>query len=121
MAYQIQDDALDLTGDELTLGKPTLTDLRGGKKSIILIHCISHSSLEDRKFILGLLNRSGPYGENEVSRLKGLIAENGSLDYAKGRVLSYTKSARDVLDTVPKGEARSRLLQLTDYLASRYY
>jgi geranylgeranyl pyrophosphate synthase len=121
MAYQIQDDSLDLTGDELTLGKPTLTDLRGGKKSIILIHCISHCSLEDRKFILGMLNRTGPYGDKEVSRLKGLIAENGSLDYAKERVLSYTKNARDILDSVPKGEARSRLLQLTDYLASRYY
>jgi len=121
MAYQIQDDALDLVGDESILGKPTLTDLRGGKKSVILLHCINHCSGEDRRFILGLLNRSGPYAKQEVSRLKGLIGEKGSLDYAKERVLGYTSRAEDALGSVPDSKAKSRLLELTDYLAARYY
>ncbi len=121
MAYQIQDDALDIVGDESALGKPLFTDLRGGKKSVILLHCLNHCSGEDRKFILGLLNRSGQYKEHEVSRLKGLVEDTGSLDYAKGRVLGYTGRARGVLDSVPDSGARSRLLELTDYLAARYY
>jgi len=121
MAYQIQDDALDLVGDESALGKPTLTDLRGGKKSVILLHCMNHCTEDDRRFISGLLNRSGPYGAEEVSKLKKLIQDNGSLEYAKERVLGYTAKARDVLNTVPDGRARTRLNELTDYLAARYY
>jgi len=121
MAYQIQDDALDLVGDETTLGKPVLTDLRGGKKSVILLHCLNHCSGDDRKFILGLLNRSGPYGAGEVARLRGLIEENGSLEYAKGRVTIYSDRARKIIGSAPDTAARSRLLELTDYLASRYY
>ena len=121
MAYQIQDDTLDLVGDEMTLGKPVLTDLRGGKKSVILLHCLNHCSGDDRKFILGLLNRSGPYGAGEVARLRGLIEENGSLEYAKGRVTIYSDRARKIIGSAPDTAARSRLLELTDYLASRYY
>jgi geranylgeranyl pyrophosphate synthase len=56
-----------------------------------------------------------------VSKLRRLIEESGSLDYAKGRVKSYTGRAREAIGSVPDCRARSRLLELTDYLASRYY
>ena len=121
MAYQIQDDALDLVGDETTLGKPVFTDLRGGKKSVILLHCLNHCSGDEKKFILGMLNRSGTYRADEVAKLRGLIEKTGSLEYAKGRVMNYTDRARETLASAPDTAARSRLLELTGYLASRYY
>jgi len=121
MAYQVQDDTLDLIGDESALGKPVFTDLRGGKKSIVLTHCASHCSRDDRSFILGLLNRTGQYSSDEISRLRGLLEKHGSLDYAHEKVLHYTKAAKDVLGSVPESRAKSLLLELTDYLAARYY
>lgn len=120
MAYQIQDDALDIVGDELLLGKPVFTDLRGGKKSAILIHCASRCSGDDRNFILSLLNRSGPYLDEEVARMKKLVDEHGSLDYVRAKVAGYTREAKDVLRSVPPGKARSFLEELADYLAARY-
>jgi geranylgeranyl diphosphate synthase, type I len=121
MAYQVQDDTLDLIGDELALGKPVFTDLRGGKKSIVLIHCVNHCSSDDRSFVSSLLNRSGSYSNGEISRLRVLIKEHGSLDYARERVLRYTRAAKDALGLVPESRARSLLLELADYLATRYY
>jgi len=120
MAYQIQDDTLDLIGDELALGKPVFTDLRGGKKSVVLIHCASHCSSDDRSFIFSLLNRSGPYSDGETSRLRALIEKHGSVVYAHDKVLHYTKAAKDTLGSVPESRARSLLVELTDYLATRY-
>ncbi|MDE1852418.1 MAG: polyprenyl synthetase family protein [Thaumarchaeota archaeon] len=121
LAYQIQDDALDLVGEEAELGKPVLTDLRGGKKSFVLMHCISRCSGEDRGFISGLVNRSGPYGKDEVSRLRRLIEATGSLDYARQKIAMHTTNARTALDSVPEREATSRLREMTEYLAARYY
>jgi geranylgeranyl diphosphate synthase type I len=121
IAYQIQDDTLDLIGDELALGKPVFTDLRGGKKSIVLIHCANRCSNDDRDFILSLMNRSGPYGDDEISRLKRLVEEHGSVDHARGRVAYFTGRAKEVLGLVPESRARGFLMDLADYLAKRYY
>ncbi len=121
MAYQIMDDALDIVGDETTLGKPVFTDLRGGKKSALLTHCMKNCSEEDRRFILTLLGRPGAYGKEEVSRLLGLVKKYGSLEYAVTIARKHTRSAKEVLCSAPDGQATSRLVELADYLASRYY
>ncbi len=120
MAYQVQDDTLDLMGDESLLGKPVFTDLRGGKRSIVLMRCASQCSIEDRRFIVGLFNRSGPYAKDEIARLRRLIEDTGSLDYARGKVIAYTDDAKEALKSVPASRAKSLLGDLTDYLASRY-
>lgn len=121
MAYQIQDDVLDLVGEELELGKPVFTDLRGGKKSFVLMHCLRRSSAGDREFVMGLVNRSGPYPQEEVSRLRKLLEKKGSLEYAREKIAQHTASARQVLEKVPDGRATGRLRVLTEYLAARYY
>jgi len=36
-------------------------------------------------------------------------------------VMSYTDRAKEILGSAPDTAARSRLLELTGYLASRYY
>lgn len=121
IAYQIQDDALDLVGKESDLGKPLFTDLRGGKKSFILVHCMGHCSSGDKKFIASLIGRSGHYSREEVTRLRTLIEEKGSLAYARGKIALHTARAKEVLTLIPRGVAATRLRELTEYLAARYY
>jgi geranylgeranyl pyrophosphate synthase len=121
VAYQIQDDTLDLIGDEVVLGKPIFNDLREGKRSLVLLHCMRRCTEEERNFIFGLLNRRGLYTEDETSRLRGLIEESGSVEYARQGVMRHTAAARNLLGSVPESVAKSRLLELTDYLAARYY
>jgi geranylgeranyl diphosphate synthase type I len=121
MAYQIQDDILDLVGDEDTLGKPRFMDLRGGKKGVVLAHCVSLCTPEEKGFVSGLLGRTGAYTKEEISKLLALIERYGSLEYASEMVARHTRRARAALESVREGRAKSRLLELTDYLATRYY
>lgn len=120
MAYQIQDDALDLIGDESLLGKPVLTDMRGGKKSAVLMHCADRCSDEDRRFIFGLMNRAALYKTDEITRLRGLIEDTGSLSYAREKIARYSDEAKGALEAIPASRARSLLEGLVGYLASRY-
>jgi geranylgeranyl pyrophosphate synthase len=85
------------------------------------MHCMSRCSSDDKRFVSSLVNRSGPYDQHEVSRLRKLIEETGSLDYVREKIAWHTTNARNVLGSVPKGEARSRLQVLAEYLAARYY
>ncbi|MDG6917083.1 MAG: polyprenyl synthetase family protein [Nitrososphaerota archaeon] len=121
LAYQIQDDTLDIMGEASELGKPIFTDLRGGKKSLVLLHCVSRCSAEEREFVVGLTNRRGAYTKDEVQRLRGLMLEKGSLDYVRQKVRSHTDKAKAVLASAPAGSATTRLDSLTEYLAARYY
>ena len=121
MAYQVNDDALDLFGDEQTLGKPIFTDVREGKKSLILIHCLNHCSQDERQFLLSLLNRKGEYDEEEVAKTRAILETRGSIRYARARSAQYVKEAKRLVNTMPNSKARGSLLELADYLSERYY
>ena len=120
MAYQIQDDALDLQGDERILGKPIFGDLRQGKKSLVLMHCTRRASSDERDFLTKLTNRAGAYTEDEISRVRGLLQKYGSIDYARERASSYISKAKKVLATVRDCGAKTTLAEMSDFLASRY-
>lgn len=120
MAYQIQDDALDLQGDERILGKPIFGDLRQGKKTLVLIHCTRRCTPDERGFLVGLSNRAGPYSEEEVARARGLLQKYGSIDYARQRTSEYVTRAKEALSSVRDGRAKTMLVEMSDYLAARY-
>ncbi|MDH2901584.1 MAG: polyprenyl synthetase family protein [archaeon] len=124
MAYQIQDDALDLFGNELTLGKPIFTDIRAGKKNLILIHCLNHCTEKERKFLFSLFNRIGEYDQDEVSKARAILEIHGSLRYSRKRSTEFVQEAKRLLvntGTSKAPQARSSLLELAGYISERYY
>ncbi|MHB8566928.1 MAG: polyprenyl synthetase family protein [Nitrososphaerales archaeon] len=121
MAYQVQDDMLDLIGNESALGKPVFTDLRAGKKNIALIHCFRRCSEEERTFLKSLFNRDGEYTEREVLRARTILESHGSVKYARAKSSFYIEQARSTLGNVRECEAKRSLMKLSTYLAERYY
>lgn len=121
MAYQVQDDTLDLIGSESVLGKPVFTDIRAGKKNIALIHCFKRCTEDERKFLNSLFNREGEYSSSEISKARSILESHGSVKYAKARSKYYLDRARSTLEKINDSEAKRSLSKLSEYLAERYY
>lgn len=83
-AFQIQDDLLNLTGDHERYGKELDGDLREGKRTLMLIHLLTHSSAGDRDRILGLLALSRDQKPSaEIAWLRDAMLRTGSVEYAQ--------------------------------------
>ena len=122
MAYQVQDDLLDIVGDEGVLGKPVFADIKGGKKNLVLIHTAQLCSQEDREFLAGIPANGGrSLAETEIERARALFVKFGSIDYARKVATGYVERARSMLDNLEPREARGKLAELCGYLTDRKY
>jgi len=121
MGYQVLDDVLDIVGDERALGKPVFSDIKSGKKNIVLIRTLERCTDEDRSFLSKLLSSGGPFEESQIKTAVALFAEYGSLGYARKIASGYAEKARRVLDSVELDHAKDKLLELSGYLTDRDY
>jgi geranylgeranyl diphosphate synthase type II len=82
-AFQIQDDLLNLVGDEDRYGKEILGDVWEGKRTMMLIHLL-RTAVDDRPWLEGFL--ATPRSRRravDVRRVRRLMDVHGSIDYGR--------------------------------------
>jgi geranylgeranyl diphosphate synthase, type II len=72
-AFQIQDDVLNLVGDERLYGKEILGDLWEGKHTLILLHALRHASAPERAHAEALLRKPRPSERASGSTLQATL------------------------------------------------
>ncbi len=82
VAFQLQDDILGLTADEKRLGKPVGSDIREGKKTLIVRRAWSEANPAQRALLLNTLGNDDATPE-DVSRVVELLRELGGIEYAR--------------------------------------
>jgi octaprenyl-diphosphate synthase len=118
MAFQIVDDLLDFTGEEVALGKPVGGDMREGKMTLPLIHLYSSGERRAQSLIADAI-KARHVTHDEWREIRALLAQSRSLDYAHGIALDYVERAKRALYAFPPSDARDALLYLPDYVVSR--
>lgn len=108
IAFQIQDDTLDLVGEQENLGKPVYLDLEGGTASLAVLHALAHT--KDAAEVL----RTG-----DQARVVRMLHQHGALDYAAQKARAFAEQAISALSVLPELEARSELRRLADYVVVR--
>jgi geranylgeranyl diphosphate synthase type I len=118
LAFQVIDDVLGLVADEKVLKKPVGSDIREGKRTLIVVYALEKASESQRKNILETLGNKSASPEKIRETIK-LIDSLGSIDHAKQVADKYIKKAKEALADFPATEDREDLLSLSDLIFAR--
>lgn len=124
-AFQIQDDLLNLIGDEAEYGKEILGDLYEGKRTLMLIHLLREASHGDRELLLNdyLTRTRRDRTEDQVRQVFDMMRHYGSVDYAQDFARGIRSAAFETFDeafaAAPPGSDLDFLWGMTSFMLDR--
>ena len=119
VAFQIQDDLLNILGDVDTMGKDYLTDVLESKRTLLVIHCLSQADPADRRRLVALLERGHGKTLEQAAEIVDLLNKYDSMGYARRTAHDLIIRARLSLDRLPDTPAREVLASMADFFLER--
>ena len=121
LAFQIQDDILDVWGDPQTFGKAVGGDISCNKKTFVYLTALQLATTLNHS--TQLLNHwySQVLEDNteKIAAVKAIFEQLGVREACEAVVAQYTQSALEILDTLPQNTATEQLRQLANKLHTR--
>ncbi len=124
LAFQIQDDLLDINADENQFGKKIGGDVVEGKKTYLLLKAMETVDGEDDKLKIMSIADKKILKTNEadtITEIKNIYIKYGIIESAKKEIAHYTKLADKYLNTLTDGEQKERLKWFSEMLMGRSF
>ena len=115
LAFQIQDDYIDLTGDE-SIGKPVGSDLVEGKKTVMVLYALEKASKEDHDRLIELLEAND---DSIIPEAMSILEKYGAIQYARALAYDCVIKAKESLVVIPDSDAKDALMKLADFVYTR--
>lgn len=120
IAFQMQDDVLDLTGKEFAKKKGGVgQDITEGKRTLIVIHTLKKAENTDRKRLIQILNMhtSDQTLRDEVI---ALMQKYKAIEHVKRTAASIVEESwKEVDKLLPTSEAKEKLKAFAEFLIKR--
>jgi geranylgeranyl diphosphate synthase type I len=118
-AFQIRDDVLGVFGDPSATGKDRDSDLREGKRTVLVARTLALAEEADRRFIEERLGRPD-LSADDVGRIRSLMEDSGALASTLRLIGDLTEEAKSAVDPqAAPAEVAEALRDMADVLALR--
>lgn len=122
LAFQIQDDLLDITADEKEFGKTIGGDIRKGKKTYLLIKALETAGEgNDIQLLSKVALQNSGITDEEVVEIRNIYERLGIINDASEQVARYTEKANEHLEKLPPSDAKEMLKWFSGMLLSRSF
>ena len=120
LAFQLQDDVLDVWGDEATFGKAIGGDIMNNKKTFLLIGTMQKAQGDDANELRRWINNDYALRSEKVPAVTALYERLGMREAADEAIKRYDDMAFEALSKVEMSdEAREAFVQLIKGLVGR--
>ena len=119
LAFQIQDDLLNLIGDAAAQGKDFRSDITEGKRTLIVTKALELLDPASRIELVGILSEHAD-SEAKRDRAVELMEASGAVDFARAHALELVRKAAEHLAGVKlTPEAHETLLSMANFFVER--
>jgi geranylgeranyl diphosphate synthase type I len=120
IAFQLQDDILGILGNEKQLGKPVGSDIREGKKTVIVYESLKNANKTEKKEILSILGKKSASKE-EIDKITSLFHQLGGIERTNDLAKMYIEKALPYLDVIDDSKYKELLIHWADFMINREF
>lgn len=113
IAFQLQDDYLDVYGDPAVFGKKIGGDILANKKTILLVDALTHAKSKDAAELNGWLHKVNPDPEEKIAAVTAIYDHLETPLRVQDRIRSFTDQSFRDLDAIDVPAERKQVLRQT--------
>jgi geranylgeranyl diphosphate synthase type II len=127
IAFQIQDDLLNLVGEEKKYGKEIGGDIAEGKRTLMLINLLNTCNKNEKENVIKILNKDrSAKSAKEIKYVIDLMKKYGSIEYGKRKAKEFASESKSILSNqigpyFKSQEAAKTIFDLVDFVINREY
>ena len=119
LAFQIQDDLLNLVGSEESTKKDFRNDITEGKRTLMVVHALTNANGAARDRLIAILSAKEK-DPAVLAEAVEIMQAAGSIDYARSYAENLTSIAKNrLIDMVKPSTSRDLLASMADWFVNR--
>ncbi|MCD6247602.1 MAG: polyprenyl synthetase family protein [Candidatus Diapherotrites archaeon] len=119
VAFQIQDDILNIAPKSKKWGKEIGEDISEGKRTLLVIKALQSLPEKEAKELLAILN-SHTKDKRKIRKAIALIKKSGAIEYARGKAKRIVKNAWSELEKLlPESKGKEELRAFASFAVER--